>query len=340
MLPSGLILDPRYQRHHTPQGHPERPERIQTLLPLLPTPADKNFITLNPRTATSEEIALNHSKEYIQEVLATRHKKSFTFDSDTYTSSESYETACLATGGVLVLLDAVLEHKVKNGFALIRPPGHHAEYNQAMGFCLFNNIAIAARYLLKKYKLERIMIVDWDVHHGNGTQHSFYKEREILFTSLHQYPFYPGTGALDEVGEGTGKGFTLNFPLPAGMGDKEYLALFQEIILPVTLDYKPQFILVSAGFDAHANDPLGNMHLTEKGFAGMARLLLNASETLGHQRCVFILEGGYHLEGLKNSVQGVLNELAENSKKSFLMETQSFGLLNEFKQQFQKFWKL
>ena len=176
---------------------------------------------------------------------------------------------------MLKIADALFSKEIDNGFALVRPPGHHAERDRAMGFCIFNNIAIGARYLQKKYKLARIMIVDFDLHHGNGTQHSFYKDAEVLYFSTHQYPYYPGTGWFEEVGDGAGKGYTVNLPLSYGMGDDDYLYAFQEILLPIADIYKPQFVLVSAGFDAYYNDPLGGMVVTEEGYAGMTKILLD-----------------------------------------------------------------
>jgi acetoin utilization deacetylase AcuC-like enzyme len=230
-------------------------------------------------------------------------------DPDTYACAKSYETAKLAAGGTLAAVDEVVGGKLKNAFALIRPPGHHAESNRAMGFCLFNNVAIAAGYALKKYKLKKALIIDWDLHHGNGTQHSFYDRADVLYFSTHQFPYYPGTGFVTETGSGAGKGFTVNVPLSPGPGDAEYMEIFEEILKPIALEYKPDIVFVSAGFDIYHQDPLGGMQVTPEGFANLAKIVLAfAKETCGG-KVVFVLEGGYHLDGLRDSVREVLKTL-------------------------------
>jgi acetoin utilization deacetylase AcuC-like enzyme len=210
---------------------------------------------------------------------------------------------------VLALVDEVMTGRLQNGFACVRPPGHHAERDRAMGFCLFNNVAIAAAYARRRFGVERVLILDWDVHHGNGTQHMFERDPGVLYASTHQYPFYPGTGAADEVGEGEGEGYTLNIPLPAGCGDPEYLDAFDSVIEPVVEQYAPQLVLVSAGFDPHARDPLGGMRVTEPGFAAMMRTLLRLSRHSAQGRCIAVLEGGYDLSAVRDSARAVLNEL-------------------------------
>jgi acetoin utilization deacetylase AcuC-like enzyme len=211
---------------------------------------------------------------------------------------------------VLALVDAVMAGRVDNGFAFVRPPGHHAEPDRAMGFCLFNNVALAAAHLRAAHGLERVLVVDWDVHHGNGTQHAFYDDPHVLFVSSHQYPFYPGTGAAREVGVGEGEGFTLNLPFPAGYGDAQYVRAFVDVVEPVARRFGPQFILVSAGFDAHRRDPLAGMDMTEAGFACLARLLLRLSQDVCENRLVAVLEGGYDFEALARSVAAVLGEMS------------------------------
>ena len=217
-----------------------------------------------------------------------------------------------------------MEGNLKNGFALVRPPGHHAERDRAMGFCLFNNVAIGAQYAIKKFSLDRVLIVDWDVHNGNGTQNSFYEDPRVLYISTHRYVFfYPGTGSAQELGKGKGLGFTVNVPLSTGAGDAEYGNIFEKLIKPIALEYQPQLILVSAGFDTHYDDPLGGMEVTEKGFARMTQVLMEVAEATAQGRLVITLEGGYDVSGQGRSVKAVLKELAQVSpldKKDLLQK--------------------
>jgi acetoin utilization deacetylase AcuC-like enzyme len=219
----------------------------------------------------------------------------------------------MAAGGVLELADKLVAAEINSGFALVRPPGHHAERNRAMGFCIFNNIAIGARYLEKKHKVSRILVVDFDLHHGNGTQHSFYKDSKILYFSTHQYPYYPGTGWYEEIGEGEGKGYTVNVPLSYGMGDSDYAYIFEEVLMPLADLYKPEIVLVSAGFDNYYHDPLGGMKVTEEGFAVMTRILMNIADKHCGGKMLFALEGGYDLKGLASSVKAVIMEMKDSS---------------------------
>lgn len=308
MARTGVVIDPRYMDHETGAGHPERPERIAVLLPLADA-APSDITRVPARPASGDELALVHDPAYVEEVAATQHKPGFAFDADTPTCPESYAVASLAAGGFLALLDAVISGQVPNGFACVRPPGHHAERHRAMGFCLFNNVAVGAEYLRRRHGLERILIVDWDLHHGNGTQHLFEDDPGVLYVSTHQYPYYPGTGAIDEVGRGEGEGYTLNLAFPAGFGDVEYHQAFQQIIEPIARQYDPQFVLISAGFDAHARDPLGGMQVTEGGFRSMARTLLEIARDHSQGRCAAILEGGYDLMAIRDSTHAVLREL-------------------------------
>jgi len=204
----------------------------------------------------------------------------------------------------------VISGELDNAFALVRPPGHHAERDRAMGFCLFNNVAIGARYAQKFHNLKRVLIVDWDLHHGNGTQHSFEEDDSILYFSTHQSPFYPGTGAFEEAGKGKGKGFTVNVPLSTGYGDGEFLEIFEKILKPMALKFKPELILVSAGIDIYMNDPLGGMRVTPKGFAGLTRSIMDISNECCGGKMVITLEGGYDLPGLRDSVKEILKEMA------------------------------
>jgi len=340
MLRTGLVVDARYQDHYTGRNHPERPTRISTLLTLVENyhrPGMKHFA---PRSATPEEIALIHDSTHIGRVAATAEKNYFAFDADTPVSSQSYATALLATGGLLTLLEAIMTREVDNGFALVRPPGHHAERNRAMGFCLFNSAAIGAQYLREKFGLQRILVMDWDVHHGNGTQHSFYDDPGILYVSTHQYPYYPGTGAAEEIGQGQGEGYTVNLPIPAGWGNEEYQELFQGVIDPICRQFDPQFVLISAGFDAHSRDPLGGMEVTEEGFGMMARILLRLARDHAQGRCAAILEGGYDLEGLQKSVVRVLEEMAGDTLVNALPQLEPRALLPRVKAVQRQYWKL
>ena len=211
--------------------------------------------------------------------------------------------------------DAIAAAETANGFALVRPPGHHALKNRAMGFCLFNTIAIGARYLKRVHGAKRILVVDWDVHHGNGTQEAFYDDASVLFISTHQFPFYPGTGAIDEIGVNGGEGYTINVPLPAGCGDAEYLRVFEEIVVPAANKFAPEWILVSAGFDPHRRDPLGGMNVTDEGFGAMAQVLLRLAERHAGGKIAFLLEGGYDLAALRKSVAAVLNAMQDKAHK-------------------------
>jgi acetoin utilization deacetylase AcuC-like enzyme len=233
-------------------------------------------------------------------------------DPDTCISPDSYRVALLAVGGALLAVDQVVEGRPDNAFVALRPPGHHAERERAMGFCLFNNVAIAARYAQRRYGLKRVLIVDWDVHHGNGTQHTFEDDPSVLFFSTHQFPFYPGTGRTSERGTGAGLGYTLNVPLAAGCGDNEYRQVFEKILYPAAQAFEPQLVLVSAGFDAHRNDPLASMNVTEDGYAHMTSIVRDIAERYCEGRLVSLLEGGYNLEALAHSVERHLHVLGQS----------------------------
>jgi len=312
---TGLVADPVFLNHLAPPGHPECEARMQALLDwALPLRSDPRVLWIEPRPATREEIETVHDAEHFDAVAATAGRE-LSLDPDTYTSPLSFETALLAAGSCIDLVDAVLDGRAANGIALIRPPGHHAETNRAMGFCLFNNIAVAAAHARRR-GLNRVLIVDWDVHHGNGTQEIFEEDPSVYFVSLHQYPFYPGTGAAQEIGRGPGEGFTLNIPMRAGCGDFDYLKRFQEKIVPAGIQFRPDLVLISAGFDAHARDPLGGMRVTTPGFAQLAdQLLALARETCGG-KIVAVLEGGYDLLALRNSVEAVANRFFEEGAHS------------------------
>jgi acetoin utilization deacetylase AcuC-like enzyme len=306
-MKTGIVKDRRYLDHNMGPFHVESPQRLEAIYNLLetdPTPVR----AIEPRPASEEEIGWVHTEDYISTIRSTAGKQRVILDPDTSTSALSYETALLAAGGVLAAVDEIMAGRIDNGFALIRPPGHHAEAGRAMGFCLFNNIAIAAEYLLRKHGLGRVFIMDWDLHHGNGTQHTFYGRKDVLYASTHQFPFYPGTGHWRETGEGEGKGYTLNIPLKAGKGDGDYLALLGDIVRPVIQNYRPDFILVSAGFDIYAGDPLGGMEVSIGGFGAITDLLVQSAEICGG-RLLHVLEGGYHIQAQAEAVLEVLRRL-------------------------------
>jgi acetoin utilization deacetylase AcuC-like enzyme len=311
MSRSAILIDRDFLKHLPGQGHPERPERLRVLLDLAETLDPARFQLLPPRAASKAEIELCHNPNYVQLVESTASLSRYALDGDTITSQDSFAVALLATGGFLRLLDSVAARESSNGFAIVRPPGHHALRDRAMGFCLFNTIAVGAHYLKTVYGAKRIAIVDWDVHHGNGTQDAFYDDPSVLFISTHQYPFYPGTGGVPEVGVKEGTGFTINVPLPAGCGDAEYLRVFRDVVIPAVERFVPEWILVSAGFDPHRHDPLAAMNVTEYGFSMLSRAMLKLAETYCGGKIAFLLEGGYDLAALKSSVAGVLETLQQ-----------------------------
>ena len=315
MKKTGIVRDDRYLAHVMDLGHPESPERLKVIYRMLEEEEMKGLYELvKPRAATRGELEMNHRPAYIDLIASTAGKPHTRLDMDTSTCDQSYEAALFAAGGLLELIKAVMEGRLPNGIALVRPPGHHAERNQAMGFCLFNNVAIGAYYALQTYSLQRILIVDWDVHHGNGTQNSFYEDPRVLYFSTHRYGFfYPGTGAATEVGKGKGEGFNVNVPLSTGGGDADYGNIFEKFLKPIALEYQPQLVLVSAGFDVHTDDPLGGMEVTEKGFARMTQVLMEIADATAQGKLVITLEGGYDVSGQSRSVKAVLKELARVS---------------------------
>lgn len=309
MAHTAIVIDQEYLKHFPGASHPERPERIQVLLDLAASLESAKLKLLPPRAATRAEIEQVHDSEHIRLVESTSSVNQYALDGDTITSRDSFAVAVLAVGGFLNLLDSIAAGESANGIALVRPPGHHALPDRAMGFCLFNTIAIGAEYLKRRHHAKRILIVDWDVHHGNGTQEAFFSDPSVLFVSTHQFPFYPGTGAVNETGADAGAGYTINVPLPAGCADREYLEVFQQIIVPAAERFRPEWILVSAGFDPHRRDPLGGMAVTEQGFGAMARALTGRALECAGGRIALLLEGGYDLVGLRSSVAQVLGEL-------------------------------
>lgn len=313
MLKTALVSDRCYLKHFAGRSHPERPQRAEAMIEMADHLDRAKVLRFSPREATPEEIALCHEPAYIEAVERTAGLARYDFDPDTHTSPDSYKTAVMAAGGVLTAVEAVIDGAADNAFAIVRPPGHHALAGRAMGFCLFNNVAIAASYLVQRRGLKRVAIVDWDVHHGNGIQDIFYGSSSVLYFSTHQFPFYPGTGSLDEIGAGGGAGFTVNLPMPARFGDHEYLRGFDDVLAPILRQFRPEFILISSGFDAHFRDPLGGMHVTEAGFASMARRVKRLAGECCNGRMVAALEGGYDLRGLTDSGRMVIDEMGRDA---------------------------
>jgi acetoin utilization deacetylase AcuC-like enzyme len=303
-----LVRDHRFRNHVSRGPHPECPERLDAIDRALAPLAD-GFRDFEPRSASDEEILRAHSRAHLDGLRALEGCDA-QIDPDTYSSPRSLEVARLAAGGLLAASLEVARGAAASAFAAVRPPGHHAERERAMGFCLLNHVAIAAHALRDDAGLARIAIVDWDVHHGNGTQQLFYEDPNTLYLSTHQYPFYPGTGAADETGRGKGVGGTVNLPLPAGAGDAEYGQVFDELIVPVLLEFRPDLLLVSAGFDAHEREPLASMNLTTGAYRLFAGRLRAVAEETCSGRLVIALEGGYDLEALGAGVAEVVRVLA------------------------------
>ena len=304
MAKTGLVYHPAYLDHDMGGGHPESPNRLRAIMQQLEQSGTADRLTrIEPRKAEDEWITQIHTAAYLEMLKAEAPATGrVSLDADTAMSPGSLTAAYLAAGGALAAVDAILSKKVDHVFCAVRPPGHHAEAGHAMGFCLFKNVAIAARYAQKRYGLSRILIVDWDVHHGNGTQHSFEEDPSVLFFSTHQFPHYPGTGRATERGRGAGEGFTINVPMEAGEGDEEYRAVFQKTLVPAADAFKPEFVIISAGFDAHQDDPLAGMGLTEEGYEDLTGIVAGIAKRHANGRILSSLEGGYHLTSLASSV--------------------------------------
>ncbi|RMD47296.1 MAG: histone deacetylase [Aquificota bacterium] len=305
MIKVGYIYDPIYLKHDTGEGHPESPERVKSIDIFLSSIKDK-LIHIKPRKATAKEISLVHDTYYPQEIMDLCSAGGTYLDPDTRCSVFSYEAATYAVGAGLEAVDKIKEGKVERVFANIRPPGHHAEYSKAMGFCIFNNIAIAARYAQQK-GFEKVFIVDFDAHHGNGTQKAFYEDDTVFYFSTHQYPFYPGTGAAEEKGAGKGIGFTYNVPLPAGTGDETYEDVYSMMLPDLVYHFKPDIIMVSAGYDLHKDDPLTNLQVSTEGIGKIVEYILKTANV----PFLFMLEGGYNLTALGESAKLTVEKMLE-----------------------------
>ena len=274
---------------------------------------ESRFFLIPPRYSSLDHLENVHKRSYIDRIAQTKGQLYVALDDETDATEDTFDVACLAAGSFCHAIDYVMEGRLDNAFAITRPPGHHAETDSAAGFCIFNNVAVGARYALKTFNLNRILIVDWDVHHGNGTQHCFYDDDHVLFFSIHQSPFYPGTGFVHEAGRGKAVGYTVNCPLSFGADNGSYIEIFRKILIPYMRRFKPELILVSAGFDAHRDDHLGDMNLTASCYAALTRILLDEADKLCHGRLVLTLEGGYNIYALTDSVEAVLLELQDET---------------------------
>jgi len=303
----GYVFDPVYLEHDT-GGHIENRSRLEETIELL---SKSNVLAelanIPARPATKDELLTIHTKTHIQNIENSARSGGSWLDGDTVTSPKSFEAALYAAGGLINALDTVMAGNVDSAFALVRPPGHHATAQRAKGFCLFNNVAVAAKQAILKHKLERVLIVDFDVHHGNGTQESFYSDPNVLYFSTHLYPYYPGTGAMDETGSGAGIGYNINVPLPAWCGDTEYISIFDKLLVPVARRYQPQLIMASAGYDGHWLDHLAFMQVSVTGFARMTSYLEDLAGELCDGRLLLALEGGYNIDALAHSTKATFD---------------------------------
>ena len=310
-MKTGIITTDTYLNHNTGQGHPENADRVSVIIENLKKIRNKNFVWKKPKKFDSKYLKKTHNSNYVSEVEKSFPKKGLFFlDGDTIVSPGSKEASSDAVGSIITAIDGVQNKEFQNAFCAVRPPGHHAEKNKAMGFCIYNNVAVGAHYLLEKYKLNKIAIIDFDVHHGNGTQDIFYNNEKVLYISTHQYPYYPGTGGNNEKGKHNN---VLNIPLPAGTTSEEYLNAYEHVLKKLK-QFNPEFILFSAGFDAHKDDPLAQLQLTSKDFYHLTKRTLNLSKLYCEGKVVSILEGGYDLNALKESTAMHVDALLEFSK--------------------------
>lgn len=317
MRKTAIYRDNLFLAHQPGFAHPESPERLRVVYDELEKEELAScFLFPAFEKASEETIGLFHSREMIRDVAATDGRSSGFLDHDTQTSADSYQAALLAAGALIDCIARLEAGEIDNGFCLVRPPGHHAEKRSSMGYCLFNSMAVAVRWCQRDLGLKRVMVIDWDLHHGNGTQNSFYNTDKVLFCSAHQYPFYPGSGALPEIGSDRGEGYTVNVPLTGGQGDAEYARIVNELFVPLAKAYQPDLICVSCGFDIYKDDPLGSMQVTPAGFAYMTRVMVEIAEMVCEGKLLITLEGGYDLKGVKDGAMAVLSELVAEPGES------------------------
>ena len=307
-MKTGIITTDTYSNHNTGQGHPENADRVSVVIENLKKIEKKNFVWKKPIKFDSKYLKITHNSNYVSDVEKSFPKNGLFFlDGDTIVSPGSKEASSDAVGSIITAIDGVQNKEFQNAFCVVRPPGHHAEKNKAMGFCIYNNVAVGANYLLENYKLNKIAIIDFDVHHGNGTQDIFYENEKVLYISTHQYPYYPGTGGNNEKGKYNN---VLNIPLPAGTNSEEYLNAYEHVLKKLK-NFKPEFVLFSAGFDAHKDDPLAKLQLKSKDFYELTKRTLTLTKSSCKGNVVSILEGGYDLNALKESTEMHVNALLE-----------------------------
>lgn len=333
----GILQDPLFREHENGPGHPERPQRLDAVATAVSSflaeaggdagsqAGSGTAVELPTRDASIQELERVHSAEYLQLLETTATRERSVFDVDTQANSRSFAAARRAAGASVAAVDAVVSGKVRTPFVCCRPPGHHAERSRAMGFCFLNNAAVAAAAATEDHGFKRVAIVDWDVHHGNGTQHIFENRQDVLYISLHEYPHYPGTGSLDETGRGDGEGYTVNVPMIAGSGNSDYACAMDRVVLPILREYEPELIIVSAGFDGHRLDPLADMMLDGRAYSFMTRGILDVAHAASSGRVVHLLEGGYDSAGLIDGVGAVLRTLTEPSSGRVNHPGQSAG---------------
>ena len=310
-LKTGIVKGDIFLKHLPGEGCPDTPQRLKSIYSMLNDPDMQDiFVDVPPQKAEQKDILLFHTHEYFQKIAETNGKTLIALTADTHACEDTFNAALYATGGLLNAISLVVKKKIDNAFALIRPPGHHAEKSRAMGYCLFNHVVLGALFAQKRLNLSRILIIDWDIHHGNGTQHAFEKDPTVLFFSVHQARLFPGTGSFTETGAGPGEGYTINLPIPKGYGDAEYTSIFQRLLAPVAEQFMPELILVSAGFDTHLQDPMGGMKMTAEGYAGMTASIKKIADTVCGGKVVYSLEGGYNCDALSGAVKAVLKEMA------------------------------
>lgn len=310
-LKTGIVRGDIFLKHMPGEGCPEIPKRLQSIYTMLDDPDIRGlFVDVLPRQAKQADVLLFHTPDYFEKIAETKGKKLIAFTADTHACEDSFEAALCATGGLLNAITQVVQKKIDNAFALVRPPGHHAEKSRAMGYCLFNHVAVGALFAIKRLNLGKILIIDWDIHHGNGTQHAFERDPNVLFFSVHQVGLFPGTGSFTDTGIGAGEGYTINLPIPRGYGNSEYVSIFECLLAPIADQFSPDLILVSAGFDTHKDDFMGGMQMTAAGYAGLTASIKRIGDRVCSGNIVMSLEGGYQSGALSDSVKAVLKEMA------------------------------